>query len=386
MNKFMFQFFGVEFHPFEVIVVPLLFTFTYFHITLSNQTKIKVRGKGYIDLFILVVCLFMLSVVLSYSYALNQKMVSKSLLKWIEIFGLAGIVFLFCSTPKRFKHLWWLLVSVYMLNTIVSLVNVGLRVDSYAYALARLLPSYSALFLVSLGLAFVRKPLVFIALVILSLLVALSLTRGAWIGLAGVIGYFTWRSSKKCLATVIIIVTIGLLLSVILISPSVRNSLSHKITAGFSLDSASNRQRLGTAVLSLNAFCKRPFTGIGAENFSTYLVSRGIPKFVHTQKPEKLTPHNFFLQTAAENGIVGLLSVVGILLILYRILFSSPAISKVGPYMQGLKFYYIALLVSLMFGYVAGGARLTLGLYMGLVLACLRIRTLGRTNLVRGEL
>jgi len=141
----MFQLFGVEFHPFEVIVVPLLFTFTYFHIMLSNQTKIKVRGKGYFDLFILLVALFLMSVVLSYSYALNPKMVLKSLLKWIEIFGLAGIVFLFCSTPRRFKHIWWLLVSIYVLNTIVSLVNVGLRVDSYAYALARLLPSYSAL-------------------------------------------------------------------------------------------------------------------------------------------------------------------------------------------------------------------------------------------------
>jgi len=390
MDKLILKFFGVEFHPLELIAVPLLFIFVYLYITVSNQTKIKLRNiksKVYLHLFISMAALFVASVVLSYFYALNQKMVLKSLLKWLEIFGLAGLTFLYSSTSRKFKQLWWLLLIVYALDIIVSLVNIGLKVHVLTYTSFRHFPGYSALFLLSLVLPFVHKPLVLLATAILSLFVVLSLTRGAWIGLAGVIGYFIWRSFKRRPAVAFVsIVTVGLFLgTIIFISPIIKNVLSYKITAGLSLYSASNQERLGMALVSLNAFLERPFTGIGAENFSTYLLSSGVPEFVHTQTPETLTPHNFFLQIAAENGIIGFFALLGLLFSLYRILFSSVKTAEDTPYMQGLKFYFIPLLVSLLFGYVAGEVRLTLGLYMGLVLACLRSGVPGQPDRTKGE-
>ncbi len=353
-------------------------------------TKAKVRSKKLLELYLFTILLFLFSILLSSFSAINEKAAVKALLKWIEIFGLSVLVFLYCSSMKRFKQIWWLLVLVFASDILVVIIKAPLLHYGINYSILRQqFPAYGLLFLLSLVMPFsVRSRSVTLLSGLLSISIILSLTRGAWLGLLIIGIYWLWKSrnSSRTRSVVVIgLLILGLGLALFAV-PGVRNAFHTKIQSSFTLQSASNEERLGLAIASLKMFAERPITGVGAGNFSTYLLSNGIPKFISSRNPQTLTPHNFFLQVAAENGLIGLLAFLVLPFVLYKILFSSVMPSEETLYIQGLKFYFISLLIALLFGYIAGETRLTLGLYIGLVLSCLRIGVLVRQNWVKEDI
>lgn len=326
-------------------------------------------------MYLLAVFLFLISILLSFYGAIDKKAVMKAFLKWIEIFGLSILVFLYCSSIRRFKQIWWLLILILFVKICIGLIEATTEIQKglYWYWELRQIPAYSALFLLALRLPFPEKHFsIALVSVLLSILVALSLTRGAWLGLIAVGSYWLWKTRYKrriLWRSVLLGMLIGLTLFTL---PPIRDAVYRKVQGVLSLESPSNRERLGMAIVALNFFLKHPLIGIGAENFSNYLFERGVPPFVFSQHPEKLTPHNFFLQVAAENGIIGLFAILRWLWAMFRILFRSPIPDPLFNYVSGLRLFFIAMLVGLMFGYVAGEARLVLALFTGLVFGTLR--------------
>jgi len=373
----MIEILGMQFNLFEIFLVPIF----YFMFPVLVLTKIKLVGKKFLKMYLFFVVLFLFSILISFYVAIHKEMVIKTFFKWLEIFGLSITVFLYSSSERRFQQIWRLLVLIFVCDILISLVNTtSLIVQGMYYSNWRkLFPDYSSLFLFSLILPYsIRNLTITIVSGILAILTILSLTRGAWIGLMVVISYFAWKVStlgfsRECFKNIclLLVLIIGVFLFSISIFPQIRDIFILKFNEFSTLNTASNIERLGMAILSLHAFIEKPLTGIGAENFSSYMLLHGIPEFIHSREPEKLTPHNFFLQIAAENGILGITSVIGLLLIMWNILsYSNKSIKK--EYLLSLKLFFISLVINLLFGYVAGEQRIVLGLYMGLVLACLR--------------
>jgi O-antigen ligase len=364
---------GIRFHiieffaiPFGLIIVPVL--------VFQNQ-KLRIRGKVFFETYLLSVTAFFISIVLSSYNALDSMAIFKSFFKWMEIFGVSFFAFLYCSSLKRFRHTWWLLCLALLLEIAFALIEAFKEMHAGFYLGLRQIPAYSTLFLLTLILPLSRKhSSVILACSFLVVLIVLSLSRGAWIGLLAIGVYWFWeaKSERKALIKIVLLILL-IVLGCFLLSSPLRNTVYYRISKAFSLESASNRERLGMVTLALSLFLENPLMGIGSENFSQYLICEGIPPYITAKHPEKLTPHNFFLQVAAENGIAGLLATLTWLWVLYRILFHNTTISSIYCYISGLRLFFIALFVSLIFGYIAGGARIELGLYIGLVLGSLRV-------------
>jgi len=365
------EIFGVWFNIFEFFVIPLFILLA----PVLLLTRAKIKGKGLLSMYLLTASLFLVSILLSFYGAIDKGAVAKAFLKWIEIFGLSILVFLYCSSIKRFKQIWWLLILILFVNICISLIGATTEIQRGIcwYWRLRQISAYSALFLLALILPFFEKsfPIALMS-VFLGILVVLSLTRGAWFGLIAIGGYWFWKIRYKRKVLRIVVLSGTLIVLTLLILPPIAGAVRHKIQSALSLESPSNRERLGMAIMALNFFLRHPLIGIGAENFSSYLFEREIPSFISSQNPGKLTPHNFFLQVAAENGIIGLFAILGWLWAIFRILFRSPIPGPLFSYISGLRLFFIATLISLMFGYVAGGARLVLALYTGLVFGTLR--------------
>jgi O-antigen ligase len=195
----------------------------------------------------------------------------------------------------------------------------------------------------------------------------LSLSRGVWLGLLALGTYWLYLQGAKRLILFGIIIVAALLA----IQAGIYPELWETALGRFTLESSSNTERVGLALVAWDAFVHHPAAGIGAENFARYLLRNGVPSFVSSIHPEILSPHNFFLQILAENGLVGALSLMVWLGTSYRMLFRSHASSS--SWLLGLKMAFIIMLLIFFFGYMAGEMRLTFGLYLGLVLALQRV-------------
>ena len=369
---------GIQFGILEFIVIPLFLLLG--PALLFLQPKIKITKKAFFNAYLVSMTFFLASFFLSYGKAVDEGTVLKIFLKWIEIFGLSLTVFWYCSSTKRFKHIWTLLIIAYGVDLLSEIIVFhSFYSAGQVYLALRNLGGYPALFLLCLVLPFSRRsfPIALLA----GLLAAegiLSLSRGVWLGLLLIGGWWLLQrryrlriSSRVVLLGIVLILILGLIPM-----PVAKNVVREKI---LNFKTASNEVRLGMAMLSLHLFLENPITGIGPGNFPYYLGTTGISGLpararaqIRTGQVPTLTVHNFFLQVAAENGIIGLLAILSWLFVIYRILTTAQMRSQ-SPYFIGLRMLFVALIINLVFGYVAGTSRLQLGLYSGLVLATLRI-------------
>lgn len=361
---------GISFNVFEFFIIP------FFILILPKLflNKCKVKNKKLLKWYLGAVLLFLSSILISCYNAIDSVAVLKCFLKWSEIFGLSAIIFLYCSSYKKFKFIWWLLIIIYITDILIPIIMSLWIISSIDYNVLRQLPAYNMLFLLSLIFPYSKRyRFVFFTSTILGCLILMSLTRGAWIGLAFLVIYcffrFRYLLKRIILAIVISIFFLGITYNA---NSEIKYSVNNKIQHAFNLNSASNLQRFSMANLAFKLFLEHPVTGIGAENFSNYLIKKEIPAFIFVDKIENFTPHNFFLQIAAENGIIGLLSMCGLLLVVYKILFKYTSFNSKYYYLNSMKLFYIVMIISFIFGYVAGGTRIQLGLYLGLVLGTLR--------------
>lgn len=373
----MFELSGFNFHILEVIIVPfviiLMSTLPFF--------QVKVISKKQLNVYILFVFLFLASIVISLFNAINQQAIFfRAIPKWIEIFGLSLFVFLFCSSKKKFKHIWWILILSIILNAIgifyldfwkpyLSGEFSSWQKSQILLMAFRRISGNDFLLILAFILPFWRKNFVIktISLFVITLII-ISLSRGAIFALIIVYTYWIWQEKKNLSvfrqSIFIFVVIVIIFLTMLAIFPE---SLIMRISEinDFSL-------RKALLINTIYIFINNVFTGVGAENFAEYLLQSG--KFPDSHGiTENLAPHNLWLQIAAENGILGILALIGWFFTIYMILWKHNSLSIELQYLLGLKLFFIAEIAILTFGYISGGERLQLSLFAGLTLASLRV-------------
>jgi O-antigen ligase len=225
-------------------------------------------------------------------------------------------------------------------------------------------------FALALLLPFVRKNyLLKIIVPLLALLVSLSLSRIAMLSLISVLGYWLWQ--EKQLSYLRRIALFALMIAPAVGGLWVLNTWHSEIISIRLMEILDVSLRKELAMMAMRVFMNRLLIGIGAENFAEYLLQSGSFPAGHGVT-ENLTPHSLWVQVAAEEGILGILALGGWFFILYKALWGSNAFNSDSPWLLGLKLFFIAEIITLSVGYIAGSGRLQLGLFVGLILASLR--------------
>lgn len=372
----LFTLYGYQFNIFEIPL--LIYLISYFIIKLLFvhdkviADKVIAEDKKYLNLFFMSYILLFISKIITFWPAIDKILVISDLLKWAEIFVFIILVFNF----KYFKYLYLILFLISFFPVLISIYSSILNFNFFSGY--RALPGYPSIFSLSLLIPFSKKNnFIYVICILLIITNILSITRGAWLALIVVLSYYiliNLRDSKKY-----ILKMVGIILIVILVVvniPAVQSNIHRKTLNPFLLNSGSNFERSGMAFLCLSIFSKNPIIGIGSGNFGKYAIKNPyLYKGKILKIPENMAPHVFFLQILAENGIIGLISIVMIFLIFYKILFNKKIYLRCNDYKSyilGLRMLFLSLTIHLIFGYVAGSGRLLLGLFMGLSLSILK--------------
>jgi len=366
-----FLLYGYQFNIFEIPL--LVYLISYFTIELPFvNNKIIIEDKKYLNLFFMSFILLFISKIITFWPAINKTLVISDFFKWIEIFLFVILVFNF----KNFKHIYWILFLINIFPVLISIYSSILNHNIFSGY--RVLAGYSSIFSLSFLIPFYKKNrFVSVICILLMITTILSITRGAWLALIIVLGYYiliNLRDNRKHIFKIIGIVVIVIL--VLMNIPTVQNNIYRKALDPFSLQSKSNWERSGMLFLSLNIFSKNPIIGIGSGNFGEYAIRNPhLYKGKYLEISTNMAPHVFFLQLLVENGIIGLISFLMIFLILYKILFNKNLYliyNDYKSYILGLRMLFLSLIIYLVFGFVAGSSRLILGLFMGLCLSILK--------------
>lgn len=149
-----------------------------------------------------------------------------------------------------------------------------------------------------------------------------SYSRGAWLALIG--GLVTvWVIRKRMITPVIITALLTVLISTVWLSTGQRyfrfapdhdrtifhTDFSQHMSATIAFKDVSNAERFYRWIAGARMFAERPLTGFGPStfyhNYRPYTVRR-FETWV-SDNPEHSTVHNYFLLTALEQGLIGLL-------------------------------------------------------------------------------
>lgn len=149
-----------------------------------------------------------------------------------------------------------------------------------------------------------------------------SYSRGAWLALIG--GLVTvWVIRKRMITPVIITALLTVLISTVWLSTDQRyfrfapdhdrtifhTDFSQHMSATIAFKDVSNAERFYRWIAGARMFAERPLTGFGPStfyhNYRPYTVRR-FETWV-SDNPEHSTVHNYFLLTALEQGLIGLL-------------------------------------------------------------------------------
>lgn len=141
----------------------------------------------------------------------------------------------------------------------------------------------------------------------------LSMTRGAWLALVAVVVIFFMLEKKYRLLTAKIFA--GLVLAFLLVtmfSPKIQGRLATLTNADFQ----SNTERVLMWESAINIFRDYPIYGVGQKMFfkayNEQYISPEAKERPGEERRGHTHPHNNFLHQAAEGGIVGLLSFIGL--------------------------------------------------------------------------
>jgi len=370
----LFDLFGYQFHIFEIPLLLFLMGYFIIQFVLGKGRIINEidEDKKYFNLFLMGFFLLFVSKIISFWPAMDKTLVISDLLKWAEILAFVILVFNF----KYFKYIYWILFLVTFSPVLISLWSAIVNLDFFSGY--RVFHGYPSVFTLSLLLPFSKKYFL-VGFVCIFLVIAniLSITRGAWVAMVVVLGYYVWFRLKGDKKNVLRVAGIILIVILVVISiPSVKNNITRRLSYPYLFFSKSNYNRSGMIALCIDIFKENPIIGIGAGNFGKYAAEN--PYFYlgrYLEIPENMAPHAFFLQLLAENGIFGFIAILMIFLILAKVLFDKKIYlmrHDDSSYILGLRMLYIALMIHLIFGYVAGGGRLVLGLLMGLSLSLLK--------------
>jgi len=190
---------------------------------------------------------------------------------------------------------------------------------NYSAMLVTLLPAAVMSYHFSKGR---EKKLILIGLVIAIAALFFAYSRGAWLAL--IIGLFTyWLIKKRLLQPVLILGTIVILIftawlitnnNYLKFAPDYESTIFHNdfkqhLAATTSLKDVSNAERFYRWVAGFNMVADKPVFGFGPNNFYDYYkpYAEGIFKTYVSDNPEHSSVHNYYLLTALEQGVPGLI-------------------------------------------------------------------------------
>ena len=141
----------------------------------------------------------------------------------------------------------------------------------------------------------------------------LSMTRGAWLALVGVVVIFFVLEKKYRLLTAKIFAGVAIIfLIVTMFSPKLQGRLSTITNANFQ----SNTERVLMWESAIKIFCDYPIYGVGQKMFfkayNEQYISPEAKERPGEDRRGHTHPHNNFLHRASEGGIVGLFSFIGL--------------------------------------------------------------------------
>jgi O-antigen ligase len=167
-----------------------------------------------------------------------------------------------------------------------------------------------------------QRKWLFIALVMGLSALILAYSRGAWLALlAGVVSVFVVR--KKQMGALIILAVTAVLLSTAWLITDKRyfrfapdhdktifhTDFSQHLSATVELKDVSNAERYYRWVAGARMLADKPLTGFGPSSFYLHYRPYTVQRFETwvSNNPEHSTVHNYFLLTALEQGVIGLI-------------------------------------------------------------------------------
>lgn len=370
----LFTFFGNQFHIFEIpLLLILSIFFIYRRLVLKEKSPgILLQHKKDLSLFCAGFILLLIIKIIGFTVAIDQFLVFKDLLKWIEISVFVFLAFQF----NYLKYLYWLLFLIHFvpitISLVVSIINMNL------FSGYRILPGYPSVYSFSLLLPFMKKNyfISFLCLIFITASV-MSITRGVWLSLGVVLAYFLFVRFKEDKKYALKLLGIFLLVVLVAINiPDVNHNIHKRTINPLITKDASNFERTGMIFACMDIFKNHPLVGIGSGNFAEYLsINPFLFKDKYLSIPKNMAPHAFLFQLMAENGIFGLIAMLMMLYILSKLLFDKKyylRLKKNKEYILGLKMFYLVFMIHLFFGYISGSSRLVFGILIGLILSLIK--------------
>lgn len=155
----------------------------------------------------------------------------------------------------------------------------------------------------------------------------LSYSRGAWLALIAA-GITVWVIRKKRMGLLITLSVLTVLISTVWLATDQRyfrfapdhdrtifhTDFSQHMSATIALKDVSNAERFYRWVAGARMFAEKPLTGFGPSTFYASYKPYTVKRFETwvSNNPEHSTVHNYFLLTALEQGIIGLVIFCGL--------------------------------------------------------------------------
>ncbi|HNW59348.1 MAG TPA: O-antigen ligase family protein [bacterium] len=364
----------IEFHLFELPLLAVLVV-SFCTIAISRGMGVTLRDSKPLLRFLTGFFLFLIAIIASALFASKPGMIIKAFLKWTEVLVLALLVFLYIRNLQTFKTIYWVLFISMFGYSIISLYwLISGRLVEYGF---RLPGGYDSLFALSMVIPFIKKKsgkFILIGLLVIAV-IFFSFSRGAWLGLALLLAYMTkyfyGRNKKKTIISIVLILVAILAIK----SESIIELVDWRLSTSFDSGNASNIERSGLIRVAFNAFLSSPIFGIGALNYSTYLVNTSDLYIMRAEILETMTPHNFFLEILSELGLFGFCALLLLLYSIYSALVfprsqSHPTVGTL--YQEGLFLLYFTFLFAISLGFISGGYRFYMALLFGMALSLIR--------------
>ena len=341
-------------------------------------TIVCLTDKKNIHLLFVGLILYISAIALSFISAMDKLLVVKSIIKWIEVFIIVSLIFIYVSKVKLFKNIYWILFISNFIAICYVLFKILLSDKSYLYF--SIFPGYVYAFSFSLLLPFLnirKNRIIWLLLIICLISTILSRARGAYIALIICVFYSLYINKKNLRK---ILLSTACLIFIVLIIPYFRETVFRNLNLFlFSIKVGSNTERITLISLAMDAIVYNPIIGVGSLNFPMFTFSKGIPKGIISTNFDTLGPHNTFLQIAAEEGLLGLAFFCLILFALFQLIKNKNILSGLEDrYIYGFHYFSIVLFFSLLFGYIVSPLRFYFAILLGLSAASCRVLSTNR--------
>ena len=362
--------FGIYFNILEIFLLCFLILYLPFKFLVSGG-KIQLTNSKLFNIFLFSFCLYLSFLLISIFGANNELRVIKSFFKWIEIFALSILIFIYVNNFKNFRKIYWLFWAANF--GIIAEVVANILINQNTFFEYRVFPGFPSAVALALILPFSKlgNKTAIILSIICFFSALLSLSRGVWLILFLYMIFFfkDFFLKRKIITCGLGVISLSFLLNFTPFGALIKYRLEST--------EASQIARIGMAKVAFNAFLQNPITGIGSLNFPEYLMSHAERYIITADNPQLVEPHNMFLQVAAEEGVFALLAFIAVLYVIYYIVFrvsrSYTHSNVFAPYLTGLKYLATIISVNLLFGYVSDHMRLVFCLFIGLSLSLLRL-------------